>query len=100
MGLPWTLSTGLKRNEPFAALEEMSSAGNFKLLRSPGIDSMESILLAYVAWWAGTQPYYYSAPSPIACSKIPAQLLIRCKMYIADSEFFLLLRSPGIGSRY
>jgi hypothetical protein len=26
----------------------------FKLLRSPGIDAMESIPLAYVAWLAGT----------------------------------------------
>jgi hypothetical protein len=28
--------------------------GNFKLLRSPGIDSKESIPAAYVAWRAGT----------------------------------------------
>jgi hypothetical protein len=27
---------------------------NCKLLRSPGIDSKESILPAYLAWWAGT----------------------------------------------
>ncbi len=26
----------------------------FKLLRSPGIDSKESVPPAYVAWWAGT----------------------------------------------
>ncbi len=30
------------------------SAGVFKLLKSPGIDSKESITLAYVAWRAGT----------------------------------------------
>ncbi len=29
-------------------------AGNFKLLRSPGIDFKESIPPSYVAWQAGT----------------------------------------------
>jgi hypothetical protein len=86
MGLPWTLSTGqLLPYENWAvAFEEITSAGILKLLRSPGIDSMESIPPAYVAWWAGTQPYSYSVRNPHRLFKTPGKLLICCKMYIAD----------------
>ncbi len=48
----------------------------FKLLRSAGIDSTESIPPAYVAWRAGTSthciPTRFLAPTD--CLKIPAQL--------------------------
>jgi hypothetical protein len=42
------------------------SAGIFKLLRSTGIDSKESIPPAYVVWRANTTAlfYSYSVPSP------------------------------------
>jgi hypothetical protein len=38
----------------------------FKLLWSPGIDFVEPIPPAYVAWGAGTIPNSYSVPSPHA----------------------------------
>jgi hypothetical protein len=38
--------------------------GIFKLLRSPGNDSKESIPPAYVSWRAGTTPYSFSVPNP------------------------------------
>ncbi len=44
----------------------------FKLLRSPRIDSKESIPPAYVARRAVRQPYSYSILAPIDCLKIPA----------------------------
>jgi hypothetical protein len=50
-------------------LPENSRDGVFKLISSPGIDSKESILPAYVAWRAGTTTL-------IDCSKIPALDLI------------------------
>ncbi len=52
----------------------------FKLLRSPGIYSKESIPPAYVAWRAGTTTIYYSSsipyPHSVDCSKIPALVFI------------------------
>jgi hypothetical protein len=36
----------------------------FKLLRSPGIDSKESVPPTYVAWLASTTPYSCSVPRP------------------------------------
>ncbi len=45
--------------------------GIFKLLRSPGIDSKESIPPAVVACRAGTKTCRFL--DPIDCSKIPAQ---------------------------
>jgi hypothetical protein len=45
-----------------------------KLLRSPEIDSKESIPQAYVAWRAGTRTLFLLGSwPPIDCSKIPAQ---------------------------
>ncbi len=48
--------------------------GIFKLLKSPGIDSKESIPPAYVAWRVGRYdnpiPTLFLAPD-IDCSKIP-----------------------------
>ncbi len=48
----------------------------FKLLRSPRIDSKDSIPTAYVAWGAGTTTLFLlgSLP-PIECLKIPLQYL-------------------------
>ncbi len=46
--------------------------GIFKLLRSPRIDSKESIAPAYVAWRTGTITFPYAVPDAIDCSKIPA----------------------------
>jgi hypothetical protein len=46
----------------------------FKLLRSPGIDSKESIPPAYVVWRAGTTtPFPARFLAPIVGLKIPAQ---------------------------
>jgi hypothetical protein len=43
---------------------------DFKLLRSPGIDSKESNPPAYVAWRAGIrQPYSSSVLAPIDCGE-------------------------------
>jgi hypothetical protein len=47
-------------------------ARTFRLLKSPGIDSKESIPPVYVAWRAGTAICSYLVPSPIDCLKIPA----------------------------
>ncbi len=42
-------------------------------LRSPGIDSLESIPPAYVAWRAGKEPYILLGfLAPANCPKIPA----------------------------
>ncbi len=41
-----------------AQREPVAVARIFKLLRSPGIDSKESIPPAYVAWWSGTITLY------------------------------------------
>jgi hypothetical protein len=50
---------------PFkTAMKVVAWGGIFKLLRSLGFDSKESILLDYVATGGpGRQPYSYSAPS-------------------------------------
>jgi hypothetical protein len=50
-----------------------SRARNFKLLRSPGIDSKRSILPAYVAWRAGDNPILTRFLTPVDCLKIPEQ---------------------------
>jgi hypothetical protein len=53
---------------------EISRDGIIKLLKSPGIDSKESIPPAYVAWQAGTTILILLGSKPsIDCSKIPAQ---------------------------
>ncbi len=53
----------------------MIRARIFKLLRSPEIDSKESIPPAYVAWRAGSKTLFLLAvPALIDCSKIPAQI--------------------------
>jgi hypothetical protein len=63
-----------------------TSAGIFKLLRSPGMDSKP----AYVAWQAGTTTLSDSVPAaPKDCSKIPAPEPTTCKR----------LRSPGTDSK-
>jgi hypothetical protein len=46
-----------------------------KLLRSQGIDSMESILSAYVAWRSGTTNLSYTVPSS---HRLYQQFLILC----------------------
>ncbi len=66
-----------------------SRYGNFKLSRSPGIDSKESKPPAYLAWRA----VLYGNPiptrflAPIDCSKIPAliRILIRALEYESGS---------------
>ncbi len=50
--------------------------GIFKLLRSPGIDSKESIPPASVAWQAGTTTLFLLIFS-LYCSKIPAMFNIQ-----------------------
>jgi hypothetical protein len=48
--------------------------GIFKLLRSPGIGSKESIPPAYIAWRAGTATLFLLVSNaPIDCSRIQAQ---------------------------
>ncbi len=45
---------------------------SFKLLKSPGIDSKESIPQAHVAWLTGTTTLFLlNSIAPIYCSKIP-----------------------------
>ncbi len=52
----------------------MQRDGIFILLRSPGIDSMETIPPAHVAWWASTTTVFLLGFwPPIDCYKIPAQ---------------------------
>jgi hypothetical protein len=56
------------------------SAGSISLdstfLRSPGVDSKESILPAFVAWWVGTTPIPTQFLAPIDCSKIPETVFL------------------------
>ena len=43
--------------------------GVFKLLKSPGINSKESIPPSYIAWQAGTTTRFLA---PMDCTKIPS----------------------------
>jgi hypothetical protein len=50
----------------------------YKLLRSPEIDSKESIPPAYVAWRVGTTTVFLlSFLASIGCSKVPARIFER-----------------------
>ncbi len=56
------------------------TAGILKLLRSPGMDSKESILPAYAAWRAGKATLFLHIPTtlfPIEFFKIPALLYMK-----------------------
>jgi hypothetical protein len=82
--------------------------GIFKLSRSPGIDSKESIPPAYVAWESipgrfkslkisslvgrYDNPIHICFPAPVDCSKILAQ-------EETSDGIFKLLRSPEIDSK-
>jgi len=65
---------GLAQLLPIYQAGEISRDGIIKLLKSPGIDSKESIPPANVAWRAGTTILILLGSKPsIDCSKIPAQ---------------------------
>jgi hypothetical protein len=50
----------------------------FNLLRSPGIDSKDSIPPTYVAWRAGaTDLFLFGSEAPIGCLKGPALVVNR-----------------------
>ncbi len=54
----------LQGHSSFQALETYGGARIFKHLRSPRIDSKETIPLGYVAYGPVRQPYSYSVASP------------------------------------
>ncbi len=70
----------------------------FKLLRSPWIDSKESIPPAYVAWRAGTTTLFLpGVPGPIDCSTIPAQCAWHFRQFFMTPLFdyiYICMCSP------
>jgi hypothetical protein len=71
----------VKRFSQSVSLCEGTRDSIFKPLRSPQVNSKESIQPAYVASRAG-QPYFYSIPSPRRLLKIPAH----CELQLLDGR--------------
>jgi hypothetical protein len=88
IGLLFLLNVVVAYVQPFTN----GQSPNFKLLRSPRIDSKESIPPDYVAGYDNHIPIRFLAT--IDCSKIPAQICTICRFVLFHLD--LLCRVPGV----